>query len=58
MFADQSRRNLLEEVEARPPHQRAIAENPEVAADRSVSDEILVDITGTPSRFSSALKRR
>ena len=31
MFADQPRRNLLDEFEARPPHQRAIAEDPEVA---------------------------
>ena len=30
MLADQPRRNLFDEVEARPPHQRAIAEHPEV----------------------------
>ena len=31
MFADQPCRDLLDELEARPPHQRAIAEHPEVA---------------------------
>ena len=31
VLADQPRRNLFDEVEARPPHQRAIAEHPEVA---------------------------
>src|SRR5258708_5891767 len=31
MLADQPRRDLLDEVEARAPHQRAIAEHPEVA---------------------------
>jgi hypothetical protein len=31
MLADQPRRDLVEELEARPPHQRAIAEHPQVA---------------------------
>src|SRR5206468_11346835 len=31
VLADQPRRDVLEELEARPPHQRAIAEHPEVA---------------------------
>src|SRR5450759_864902 len=31
MLADQPRRDLLDERKARPPHQRAIAEHPEVA---------------------------
>ena len=31
VLADQPRRNLLDELEARPPHQRAVAEHPEVA---------------------------
>src|ERR1700736_2109622 len=31
MLADQPRRDLLDELEARPPHQRAIAEHPQVA---------------------------
>jgi len=31
VLADQPRRHLLDEVEARPPHQRAIAEHPQVA---------------------------
>ncbi len=30
MFADQPRRSLFNELEARPPHQRAIAEHPQV----------------------------
>src|SRR5260370_5423872 len=30
VLADQPRRHPLEELEARPPHQRAIAEHPEV----------------------------
>jgi hypothetical protein len=34
VLADQPRRDLLEELEARPPHQRAIAEHPEVAFGR------------------------
>src|SRR3954454_16698927 len=29
MFADQPRRDLLDEFEARPPHQRAVAVHPE-----------------------------
>src|ERR1700754_596076 len=31
VFADQPRRHLLDELKARPPHQRAVAEHPEVA---------------------------
>src|SRR6266704_5828561 len=31
MLADQPRRNLLDEFEALPPHQRTIAEHPQVA---------------------------
>jgi hypothetical protein len=31
MLADQARWDLFDEFEARPPHQRAIAEHPEVA---------------------------
>src|SRR5713226_2717169 len=31
VLADQPRRDLLDELEARPPHQRAIAEHPEIA---------------------------
>src|SRR5215210_372409 len=31
MFADQARRDLLDEFESRPPHQRAITEHPQVA---------------------------
>src|SRR4030081_3439892 len=31
MLADQPRRDLLDELEARPPHQRAVAEHPQVA---------------------------
>src|SRR5258707_9986674 len=34
VLADQPRRDLLEELEAWPPHQRAIAEHPEVAFGR------------------------
>src|ERR1700738_4239936 len=30
MLADQPRRDLLDELEARPPHQRAVAEHPQV----------------------------
>ena len=31
MFADEPRRNLLDEFETGPPHQRAIAEHPQIA---------------------------
>ena len=31
MLADQPRRDVFDELEARPPHQRAVAEHPEVA---------------------------
>src|SRR4029077_18293285 len=32
VFADQARRNLLDDLEARPPHQRSVAENPQVVS--------------------------
>lgn len=30
MFANQARRNLFEEIEARPPHQRPVAKHPQI----------------------------